>query len=117
MAKKYKYYLVRSLKDGFLYARGEVFECDIPGLALVKTDLYKDLNFKGDWSIIDIKTGLYVLKNHSRQKLLEAFTRRDFELLKSAIEKARITDNYKKRSKEADKEKQLWRDSGYAVEE
>ena len=114
---KYKYYIVRTIKDGFLYARGQVFEVDIKGLALVKSDEYKDLSFKGDWSIIDIATGLYLLKNHSRKKLLEAFTNRDFELLKSATEKARKTDSYKKALKLAEDEKKVWRECGFAVED
>ena len=51
MAKKYNYYLVRTIKDGFLYSRGEPFEVDFKGLALVRIDEYKDLDFKGLWSI------------------------------------------------------------------
>ena len=115
MAKKY--YLVRTIRDGFVYARGDAFDVDIEGLALVRLDEYKDLDFKGDWSIIDVATGLKVFANHSRKKLLEYYTMRDFESLKLAIEKARQTDNYKKRLEEAKIEKKNWRESGYFVED
>ena len=114
MAKKY--YLARTIRDGFVYTRGEPYEIDVKGLALVRLDEYKDLNFKGDWSIIDIASGLEVLAYHSKKKLLEEYSKR-IEFLVDAIEKARSTDTYKKRVEEAKAEKEIWRKSGYSVED
>ena len=113
-----KYYIVKTIKDGYLLAKGEAFyEEEIEGLALVRADLLKgELAFKGDWSIIDVRSGLFVMKSYSRKKLLEAWTRRYSEELKSAIERVREKDNYKRSCHETLIEKENWRASGYEVE-
>ena len=118
MAKKYKYYLARSVKDGFLYARGLPFaEESINGLALVRTDLYKDLDFKGNWSIIDIPSGLSVYTSHSKKRVLEFWTQNADRLI-PAIAQARKGETYiRKRIPEMEIEKKNWKESGYNVED
>ena len=115
---KYKYYLARTVADGFLYARGDYFASeDIEGLALVRLDLFKDLNFKGNWSIIDIKSGLSIYTSHSRKRVLEFWTENCDRLLEK-IKLARKGDTYKnKRLPELEIEKKLWRESGYNLED
>lgn len=115
---KYKYYLARTIRDGFLYARGDSFASeDIEGLALVKLDLYKDLNFKGNWTLIDVKSGLSVYNSLSRKKIIEFWTKNCDRLI-IAIKSARAGETYRnKRLPELEKEKQLWRESGYNVED
>ena len=116
MAKKY--YLTRTVKDGFLYARGLPFaEESIKGLALVRIDLYKDLDFKGDWSIIDIPSGLSVYTSHTKKRVIEFWTRNSDTLIEK-IAHAREGEIYNRiRIPEMKIEKKNWRESGYSVED
>lgn len=113
MSKNYNYYLARTHR-GFYYARGEAFEIDIKGLALVRIDEYKDLDFKGDWAIIDVDSGLYLFRALTRKRVLEIYQER-FEGLCEAIERSRSTDGYKKRVQEAEIERKNWKESGYRL--
>lgn len=114
---KNKYYLARTARDGWILARGKPFEIDIEGLALVRLDAYHDQSFKGNFTIIDIRSGLSAMTHYSKKKLLEAFASRDFDELKEAIEKARNTDSYKnKRLVEFEKARQQWIASGIEIE-
>ena len=115
---KNKYYLVRTARDGYLLAKGGPFYQDeIEGLALVRADYVRGaLSFKGDWSIIDIHTGLFVMKHYSKKKLLEAWTKKYSEDFKELIERTRSKDYYKRTCHETLIEKENWRASGYEVE-
>lgn len=122
MAKKYKYYLVRSVKDSFLYARGEAFENDyLEGLTLVRlSDINDSLLFNGNYSIIDIKSGLSVYSMKSKKKLLDLWNERKLNLeydLKGRIERARTTDSYKRAINLIEAEKVIRKASGYNVED
>lgn len=115
---KNKYYLTRSVKDGFLYARGLPFaEESIKGLALVRVDLYKDLDFKGDWSIIDIPSGLSVYTSHTKKRVIEFWTK-NADMLIEKIAHAREGKIYNREIiPEMEIEKKNWRESGYSVED
>ena len=113
-----KYYLTRTVKDGFLYARGLPFaEESIKGLALVRIDLYKDLDFKGDWSIIDIPSGLSVYTSRTKKRVIEFWTRNADTLIEK-IAHAREGEIYnRKKLPEMEIEKKNWREYGYNVED
>ena len=115
---KKKYYLVRTTIDGYLLAKGEPFYQDeIEGLALVRVDSNRgELAFKGDWSIVDIRSGLFVFKHYSKKTLLDNWVKRYSEELKLAIERVREKDHYKRTCHETLIEKENWRASGYEVE-
>lgn len=122
MAKKYKYYLVRSIKDSFLYARGEAFETDyLEGLALVRlSDINDSLLFNGNYSIIDIKSGLSVFSMTSKKKLLEWWNEKKLDTefdLKEKIKRARTTDSYKRAVNLINAEKVIRKASGFQVED
>ena len=115
---KKKYYLV-ALRDNYYYARGEDFDTDyIEGLALVRVDEEKNLDFKGRWLIIDIASGLSVSASTSKKKVLKSYEElKEMRDLKEAIINARNGKTYKtKRIPEMEIEKKNWRASGYEVE-
>lgn len=122
MAKKYKYYLVALHKwsgENYFYSRGEAFDSEyIEGLALVKIDEEKNLDFKGNYAIIDVASGLFVVSSKSKKKAIERYEElKKIKDLKEAITNARNGDTYKrKRIPEMEIEKQNWRASGYEVE-
>lgn len=115
---KKKLFLAR-LKPGFencfVLTRGDLLEDTISGLALVRADENNDLTFKGTWSIIDIDSGLFVLRDTSKKKLLEKYNQKLNYSLLEAIEKARSTESYRKRVGELQVEIENWRKSGYEV--
>lgn len=114
-----KLYFLARLKPGendvFAYCKGELFESEIPGLALVRMDENKELTFKGIFSIIDIRSGLFVLKNTSKKKLLEEWNSKLSIPFIDAINHARNTDTYRERVRELQIEIDNWRKSGYSV--
>lgn len=120
MAKKY--YLVSLIRDSeviYYYARGEAFDSDyIEGLALVKIDIEKNLDFKGNYAIIDVASGLFLYSSRSKKKVLKFYEERKKAFnLKESIINARNGDTYRrKRIPEMEVEKQNWRASGYDVE-
>ena len=122
MSKKYKYYLVALHKwsgENYFYSRGEAFDSDyIEGLALVKIDEEKNLDFKGNWAIIDVASGLFVVSSKSKKKTLERYEElKKIRELKEAITNSRNDDTYKrKRIPDMEIKKQNWRASGYEVE-
>ena len=114
-----KLFLVRmtpASQDAFVLAKGDLFESIVEGLALVRLDKNKERTFKGLWSLIDIQSGLFVLKAKTQKKLLEAWEGRMLERnWKTAIEHARETSSYKNRIKEMEIEVYNWRTSGYNI--
>ena len=105
----------------FILTRGERIEVEgLTGLALVRASIPEDtLVFKGEWSIIDIDSGLFVIKDNSKKKLLEKWLYRlnnpDYDLV-NRILKARLTDSYKKHKRLKEDEADIWRRSGYLIE-
>lgn len=114
-----KLYFLARLKPGendvFAYCKGELFESEIPGLALVRMDENKELTFKGMFSIIDIRSGLFVMRDTSKKKLLEHYNARLSADFIEAINKARSTESYRERVRELQIEIDNWRKSGYSV--
>ena len=114
-----KLFLVRmtpASQDAFVLAKGDLFESIVEGLALVRLDKNNERTFKGLWSLIDIQSGLFVLKAKTQKKLLEAWEGRMLERnWKTAIEHARETSSYKNRIKEMEVEVYNWRTSGYNI--
>lgn len=119
MAKKYKYYLVRMTNEFYL-ARGEaIYQEEIEGLALVRIDEYRGtLAFKGQWTIIDVASGLNVgIASFSKKKVVDNLVSRWSDEFKERILHARKGETYlQKRIPEMDIEKKNWRASGYEVE-
>ncbi len=118
----YKNYLVRlntSLGPTFLLARGHELECPIEGLAIVRiSDMSDSCKFSGDYSIIDIATGLFVVRAKSKKKLLEKWNQKldHYPNFALTINNARNTDKYPQRVAEASEEKRIWRECGYKIE-
>lgn len=119
---KKKYYLVAHYKGNginYYYARGEAFDTEyVEGLAIVKIDEENNLDFKGNWSIIDVASGLFVVSYKSKKKVLERYDElKNSRNIKEAITNARNGKTYKtKRVPEMEIEKANWRASGYEVE-
>lgn len=105
----------------FILTRGEEFPVEgLTGLALVRASIPGDNNiFKGDWSIIDIASGLFVLKDSSKKKLLQKWSDRisdpDRDFI-NAIIKARLTESYRKHVILKEDDVRVWRLSGYLIE-
>lgn len=105
----------------FILTRGERIEVEgLTGLALVRASIPEDtLVFKGEWSIIDIESGLFVIKDKSKKKLLEKWLYRlnnpDYDLV-NRILKARLTDSYKKHVRFKEDDANNWRRAGYLIE-
>lgn len=120
MPKKFKYYLVRLIDDYYLARGEEIYEDEIEGLALVRIDEYKgSLQFKGQWYIIDVASGLGVgvTPSLSKKKIVEQFTSKYSEKYRELIFNARMNKTYlQKRIPEMNIEKEAWRKSGYEVE-
>lgn len=123
---KYKNYLyrIRNSKDPnqlFVLSRGYEFEVEgLTGLALVRISSEEDSTlFNGNWSILDINSGLYVFENKSKKKLLETWNERfnnpDYDLINKIL-KARKTDSYIKAVLLLNDDKKLWREAGYLIE-
>ena len=65
---KYNNYLCRDINGGFFLSRGTLLPDD-NSLAIVKS--WSEPVVKPRYSIIDIATGLFVLRGASKKKLLE----------------------------------------------
>ena len=112
---KYDNYLIRFNNGEFKLARGHKFDCAIDGLALVRVST-SPLEFTGDYSIIDIESGLFICKDKMKKKCVEKFERRNADnALIQAIKTARKSDTYQVRVFELNNEKQIWRQSGYEL--
>lgn len=121
MAKKfYLVAMVRGSGNNYYYSRGDNFDSEyIEGLALVKIDVENNLDFKGNWAIIDIASGLFLTSSKSKKKTIERYEELKLTKdLKEAIKHAREGETYrKKRLPEMEIEKKNWRESGYNVED
>lgn len=107
---KYKIYLAR-LSDGtFRLARGEDLNpFDVEGCAVVRLACVNGEEFNGSWAIIDVATGLNILRGgNSKKKLLEHWEEikeernlpnRIIEVRKSLIYKERCKEMQEARSK------------------
>ena len=107
---KYKNYLARTSTGEFILARGHQLEADST-LAIVQGWSHPLSN---RFSIIDIASGLKVTGASQKSKCMENYRDlldRDSE----CIARARNTDKYKERVLELNREKPIWRESGYEV--
>lgn len=108
---KYKNYLVRINKDQFILCKGTRLEDD-SSLAIVTgwSEPLPDFKF----AIIDIDSGLFVLRAHRRSSLLNRWKalKDDYH---PRIEKARGTTIYHGRCMELEKEIEVWKESGYLL--
>ena len=115
---KYNNYLVRTAKEGFTLSRGHVFQIEglqVEGLAVVRLAI-APLEFKGVYSIIDIASGLFIIKANSKKKLIEKWENEiNLKNLRNAILQSRKTDTYLTRVLELNEEKKNWRKSGYEI--
>jgi len=112
---KYNNYLVRTSMEGFTLARGHVFEMEelqFKGLAVVRLAI-APLEFTGPYSIIDINSGLFIIKANSKKKLIEKW-KDNVDYYEKVVE-ARKTDKYIERVLELNEEKKNWRNSGYDI--
>lgn len=112
---KYENYLVPFNNKGYItfkLARGYKLEED-SRLAYCKMVDPETFNY----AIIDVASGLYVIRATSKKKLLEAWKKKTSnpEFIEAII-KARKSDNYLKRIEELTAEKRIWRESGYLIE-
>lgn len=120
MGKRQNY--LASLSDGkFTLSRGTPFEAKIEGLALVRTSsvITEPLVFDGDFSIIDINSGKFIVRAESKKKLLEYWEMKQkcYEPpIEERIAEIRKTDTYKESVILLNNEKKFWRDSGYLIE-
>lgn len=116
MAKRQNY-LVRLSNGSFTLSRGTPFEAKIEGLALVRIST-EPLVFDGDFSIIDINSGKYIVRAGTKKKLLEYWeiTQDCNYPLDKRIAEIRKTDKYKESVILLNNEKKVWRDSGYLIE-
>lgn len=102
----------------FVLTRGEEFATEsIKGLAIVRASIKDDcLVFKGEWSIIDIDSGLFIFKAKTKKILLDNWIARfqnpSCDLVNKIIN-ARKTDSYRKHCRLLEDDKRLWRQSGY----
>lgn len=107
-------YLIRLNNEDFALARGYKFE-EGENLAIVRLST-SPLEFKGDYSIIDIPSGLKVIREKTKKKLLEKWIyKRDYFNILEAISKAREGSKYLDRVTELNNEKKVWRTSGYEI--
>ena len=110
---KYKNYLVHNTR-GFQLSRGHIFE-EGENLAIVRL-ASSPLEFKGEYSIIDIPSGLYVVHAKSKKKLLEKWNeKKEYSNIIDLIKRAREGSKYLDRVLELNNEKKIWRESGYEV--
>lgn len=111
---KYENYLVVVNDKGIItYTLGRGYRFEIPGLAYAKTE-----GFSENYVIIDIASGLFVMKATSKKKLFQKWTDRlqNDEAYLDRIEEARSKDFYLARVAECSLEKRIWRESGYSIE-
>ena len=110
-------YLVRLSDGSFTLSRGTPFEDKIEGLALVRIST-EPLVFDGDFSIIDINSGKYIVRAGTKKKLLEYWEIKQAcnYSLEKRIAEIRKTDKYKESVILLNNEKKVWRDSGYLIE-
>lgn len=116
--KKRQNYLVRLSNGSFILSRGTPFESEIEGLALVRIST-EPLVFDGDFSIIDINSGKYIVRAGTKKKLLEYWEIKQecyYPPIEERIAEIRKTDKYKESVILLNNEKKVWRDSGYLIE-
>lgn len=108
---KYKNYLVRINKEKFILARGTTLSDDST-LALVQgwSEPLPDFKF---W-IIDIATGLFVVRGKTKPKTLAKFEEYKPEFY-SKIKGARTSVTYKDRCQALEEEVGVWKESGYIL--
>ena len=112
---KKKNYLIANINGGYNLAKGESFQCELEGLALVRFSIPNDNNvFKGDFAIIDIASGMFVTRSKSKKKLLERWEAQK-EFLLPRIVSARSLEKYKDRVEDLENEARIWRISGYEI--
>jgi len=116
---KYRYYLTRitgaNQEPDYKLSRGEELE---HGLAIVRIDENQNLDFKGQWIVIDIASGLFV--GYGRGKL---GTRKQLLIMYNdckgyvhkRVDEGRKLPRYKKACEELEIEKKNWRASGYEI--
>ena len=97
----------------FKLARGYVFDPE-GRIALVRIYIDTEDKPKGDYFLIDIASGLFIIRNKSKNKLITDWENRLLDLV-PAIVKQRQTDTYFKRVIELNEEKRIWRNSGYEM--
>lgn len=97
--------------DGFFLGRGEPLQED-KSLAIVKS--WSEPIVSPRYSIIDIKSGLFVIRATTKKKLLEKWEK-EKEVLLLDIAKARNAKYYVDRCGELEAEVHIWRESGYKV--
>lgn len=108
---KNKNYLCRKSDGGFFLARGEPLPEDA-SLAVVSS--WSEPIVTPRWSIIDIASGLFVVRDTTKKKLLEKWEQvKDSKI--SAIKVARQTDFYLKSCESLEVEQHIWRESGYEL--
>lgn len=107
----YNNYLCRTLDGGFFLARGTLLQED-SSLAIVKS--WSEPVVTPRYSIIDVATGLFVLRGNSKKKLLELWEERKPNIL-NKIKDARDRNIYLERIIELNEEKRVWRTSGYEI--
>lgn len=120
MSRRYKYFLWR-YRDTYVLTRGNIFEKDST-LAIVRADKIPnslEQDFKGEWILLDIASGIQVLNAKSKPKLfekLEQSTRwSSFRELQFAIEEARRSKRIKDLTSQCLAEKVIWRNAGYDI--
>ena len=108
---KYKNYLVRVNKEKFILCRGTALEND-SSLAIVQGWSEHLPQFR--YAIIDIASGLFVIRAHTKTKLLTKWSEVKVEYY-PRIESARVADRYHERCMDLEKEIGVWKESGYLL--
>lgn len=108
---KNKNYLCRTTDGGFFLARGEPLQED-NSLAVVRS--WSEPIITPRWSIIDIASGLFVIRASTKKKLIEKWEEvKEIKLPK--IKDARERNIYKAKCEELEVEQHIWRESGYVI--
>ena len=103
-------YLCRT-HEGFFLARGSLLPDDNT-LAIVKS--WSEPIITPRYSIIDVASGLFILRDTSKKKLLEKWEQKKEEIYPK-LKPAREKDIYIQRVLELNEEKKVWRNSGYVL--
>lgn len=112
---KYENYLVLLTNGSYVLARGYKFDDPKYGLAYCHFVDYKGSRFP--YMIIDINSGLCVIKGTSKKKLMDTWYNRTHTMdIYYKIMVSKTTDYYLKCVIDLNAEKKLWRKSGYLIE-
>ena len=112
---KYENYLVLINNGTYALARGYKFDNPEYGLAYCHFVDYEDSNFP--YMIIDINSGLCVIKATSKKKLIDRWYKMTHETdIYNKLIDAKKKEFYPKRVLELNAEKKVWRESGYLIE-